>query len=280
MQINVIDLTPTYIWCMPLSRWRDYENSYPSLFQHYHLYWAEEKAKYSLRLADVIRERTALVKSRLPFIAKVLTEKGFADEVIVVLFVGKGTTNGHAFWDEQRQRFVVWLPVESYVTPKQVEVFATHELVHALHYTRCPELYFRNEYEMKLVGRQILTEGLATSGTMQAMGSSEIMALWADYASLEFVNHWYKQCQNREQEMLGRVLADWRISREKNEWFMMWDEADVTRYRGGYYVGLRVMEEIGSRHKLDLEALLSLPVKKLEELALEIILEMAVKNPA
>lgn len=280
MQINLIDLTPTYIRCMSFRRWRDYEGSYPPLFQHYHLYWAGVNAEYFLRSADVVREKTALLKSRLPFVEKTLTKKGFADEVVVVLFVGKGTTNGHAFWDERRQRFVVWLPVESYATPKQVEVFATHEVIHALHYTRCPDLYFRNAYEMKLVGRQILTEGLATFGTMQVLDDSEVMALWADYVSLEFADRWYKACQNREQEMLNRVLTEWKVSQRENGWFMMWDEADVTRYRGGYYVGLRVIKEVSRRYRLNLEALLSLPARELEELAIEVIFEKAANHRA
>lgn len=280
MQINVIDLTPIYIQCMPNKRWTDYEKAYPTLFQHYHRYWADADAEYALRTADTVREKTALVESRLPFVKTILTQKGFSDEVIVVLFVGKDTTNGHAFWDEQRHKFVVWLPVEAYATQKQIDIFAPHELIHALHYTRYPEFYFRNEHQMKLVGRQIITEGMATFGTMQVMGCDEVTALWADYVSPEFASHWYEQCQNREREMVSKILEEWETSQEENKWFMMWDERDVTRCRGGYYVGLRVMQEINRRHKVDLHALLSLNAKELEKLALEVVSEMATKDPA
>ncbi len=271
MRVEVVDLTPVYLRYALRGRWRDYEASYPALFRHYHRYWADAGAAYALRSAAVIRERAALIRSRLPVIEGSLTARGFADEVVVVLFVGKGTTNGHAFRDEQRRRYVVWLPVESYTTPEQVDVFGTHELIHALHYTRCPELDFRDEAEMKLVGRQVLTEGLATFGTMQVMGGGEIRALWADYVPQEFAARWYERCRAQEREMLGAIRAAWRVSRADNAWFSMWDEEDVTRYRGGYYAGLRIIEAVSRRYALDLAALLSLPAKTLEERALDII---------
>ena len=75
--------------------------------------------------------------------------------------------------------------------------------------------------------------------------------------------------------MLRRVLAEWEVSRKENDWFMMWDETDVTRYRGGYYVGLRVMQEIHRRYKRGLKGLLSLPAKELEKLVLKVLPEMA-----
>ena len=275
MQIYTIDLTPLYIRCATEKQWRDYENSYPALFRHYYLHWADSDAKYPLYVADVIREKTLLVKSRLLSIERMLTIEGFTDEVIVTLFVGKNTTNGHAFWDEQRHGFVVWLPVESYTTANQVDIFAMHELIHALHYTRCPDLYFGDRRQMNLVGRQIITEGMATFGTMQVTGCDEVTALWADYVSQEFARRWYKQCQVQEQEILDKVLTEWNVSRIANDWFMMWDETDVTRYRGGYYAGLRVMQEINRRYKFDFKALLSLPAKEQEKLALKVISAMA-----
>ncbi len=264
MRIDLRDLTPDYLRCMPGRKWGTYESAYPALFRHYHRYWASPAAEYALREADVVREKTTLLTSRLPVLERRLTEAGFSDEVPVVLFVGKNTTNGHAFWDEQRGKFVVWLPVEAYATSRQVDVFVTHELIHALHYTRRPEFFFQNEHQRKLVGRQVVTEGIATFGSMRITGCDAVTALWADYVSPEFASRWYDQCRRREREILGRIRAAWETSSEKNEWFTMWDADDVTRYRGGYYAGLRLIQAIHTEHGLSLPELLALDARQLE----------------
>ena len=79
MRVEVVDLTPVYLRYAPRGRWRDYEASYPALFRHYHRYWADAGAAYALRSAAVIRERAALIRSRLPAIGRALTARGFAD---------------------------------------------------------------------------------------------------------------------------------------------------------------------------------------------------------
>ena len=274
MRLNLTDLTSLYIQSLNSSDWEEYESSYPAFFRHYHLYWADESDDYALSTADSVARRVELVKSRLPVVEESLSEKGFADEVTVLLFLGKGTSNGHAFWDQERRQFVAWLAVESYSTPMQVDVFALHEILHALHYARSPDFYFRSAEEMRRIGRQVITEGLATFGTMLIGGVGELEALWADYVSPEFARRWYAQCRTREHEMLSKILAEWRTSPEDNPWFTMWDEDDVTRYRGGYYVGLKVMEEIARKRRLGLRDLFALPSVEVERLALETIAEM------
>jgi len=231
---------------------------YPALFRHYERFWGMPGAAYGPYPEGQIRDQAALVRSRLPQIAARLAVAGLDDPVTVVLLVGQGTTNGHAFWDPDAQSFVVWLPVEAYATPLQVDVFVTHEVLHGLHYTRQPALYFHTEAEQHHVGRQILTEGVATWGARTLLGLDDLTALWADYVPRAFAQKWYRQCQHREPEMAHRVLADWDSSPETNDWFAMWDEADVTRYRGGYYLGLRAVETMQRGHALDLPALLNL----------------------
>jgi len=274
MQVELLDLTSEYPHYATRKSEKDYFESYPALFQHYYRYWAVPGDL--VRLTEhAVKEKAGLIKSRLPSLEQKFTRKGFTDTVRVVLFVGADTTNGHAFWDGNRQDFVTWLPVEAYATPLQVDVFVTHEIIHALHYTRSPDFYFRNERAKYLVGRQVITEGIATWGTKFITGQDDVRALWADYVSPSFAEQWYKQCRAESQVMAQRILDQWNESREENEWFSMWDKEDVTRYRGGYYVGLRVIEKACGEQALDLHSLLALGKQEAETLVLRILREMA-----
>ncbi len=274
MQLDLIDLTPQYLQSRLHQRGEDYFAAYPALFQHYYQHWAAPNDLASLP-AEVVREKVALLKSRLPAIQEAFSQHGFAETIPVVLFVGANTTNGHAFWDASRQAFVVSLPIEAYATPLQVDIFVTHEVIHALHYTRRPEFYFHDPSTQHLIGRQIITEGLATWGTLTLTGSDDLTALWADYVPRAFAQRWDAQCQARKQEMAQRILKAWNERQEGNDWFAMWDPEDVTRYRGGYYIGLQAIRKVHQEHALDLQALLSLARARFEELTLAALQEIA-----
>jgi len=275
MQIEVLDITPQYLEYAIHQREQTYFATYPELFRHYYRYWAEPGDL--VRLPEhIVQKKTTLIKSRLPVLEHAFTQKGFPDRVHAVLFVGANTTNGHAFWDKEHRFFVVWLPVEAYTRPLQVNVFVTHEIIHALHYTRRPEFYFQNAQTKHLVGRQIITEGIATWGTQVIMEYDDITALWADYISSSFAEQWYEQCRVQLSEMAQRILIEWDDSREENEWFSLWDESDVTRYRGGYYVGFRAIEKMRREQALDLHSLLALEKQKLEVLILRTLRKISI----
>ncbi len=274
MQLDLLDLTPQYLQYGLHQRQEDYFATYPALFRHYYRYWAENGELVSLT-QDAVREKVTLVESRLPEIERAFTRQGFLDKVQVALFVGANTTNGHVFWDQPRRSFVVWLPVEAYASPLQVDVFVTHEIVHGLHYARCPEFHFQDEQTKHLVGRQVITEGTATWGTQVILGHDEKTALWADYLSPVFVRQWYARCRAREPEMARRILQEWSESSKDNAWFGLWDKNDVTRYRGGYYVGLQVIRKIHQSQKLDLQSLCSFEKQTLETIALGVLKGMA-----
>ncbi len=278
MQIELLDLTPQYLQNVTRQREQAYFEAYPELFRHYYQYWAVPGDL--VRLTEhAVREKVALIRSRLPFLEQEFTRKGFGDIVLVVLFVGANTTNGHAFWDQNRQAFVVWLPVEAYGTSLQVDVFVTHEMIHALHYTRNRGFYFQDKKAMCLVGRQIITEGIATWGTQFITGKGDVTVLWADYVLPSFAVQWYRRCRVQSQEMAQRILDEWNESRDENEWFSLWDENDVTRYRGGYYVGLEVIKRVCEEQALDLHSLLALEKQEVETMVLRALKEMALGKP-
>ncbi len=273
MRIRLLDLTPAYFQARDL-RDGGLSVAYPQLFQHYYRFWADLDDDIGLDEMQ-IRRRAHLVRSRLPGVQRAFSEHDFVGARDVVLFVGKGSSNGHAFWDDARRTFVVWLAVEAYATPLQIDVFATHELLHAWHYTFQPAFYFQDQATKNLIGRQIITEGLATWGTLEVLGCDDLTALWADYVSRDFAQRWYQQCQNREPEMAQYLLHAWHAHPADNAWFAMWDEHDVTQYRGGYYMGLQVMRFLHKHFGLDLHALLRFDAQALEALALTALEKMA-----
>ncbi|RMH37054.1 MAG: hypothetical protein D6694_13485 [Gammaproteobacteria bacterium] len=274
MQIELHDITPLYLEYAIRQREQAYFATYPELFRHYYQYWVAPGDLVRMT-ENTVQEKATLIKSKLPVLERAFTCKGFSGKIRVVLFVGANTTNGHAFWDETHQSFVVWLPVETYDSPLQVDVFVAHEIIHALHYTRCPEFYFQDERAKHLVGRQVITEGIATRGTQKILACDDVMALWADYVSLSFARQWHERCGTRLSEMAQRILNEWDDSQETNEWFSLWDENDVTRYRGGYYVGLRAIEKISQERVMNLQSLLALEKQELEALILRALREMA-----
>ncbi len=278
MRIELIDITPEYLQYAHKQRKELYFAMYPELFQHYYQYWADP-GDIVLLTDCTVKEKVSLIKSRLPFIENTFTSNDFADKIYVVLFVGANTTNGHAFWDKNRQTFVVWLPVEAYTTTLQVDVFVTHEIIHALHYNKRPDFYFQDKRTKYLTGRQIVTEGIATWGTQFIMGYDDVTALWADYASPSFTERWYKQCCVRLPIMAQRILEEWNDSHEENAWFSLWDENDVTRYRGGYYVGLEAIKKICEEQDINFHLLLSLEKHKMETLVLKVLRQMPTNKP-
>ena len=274
MQIELLDITPKYLQYATQQREQAYFATYPELFRHYYQYWAVPGDLIRLP-ENVVQEKALLIKSRLPILEQGFTREGFSDGVRVVLFVGSNTTNGHAFWEEKAQSFVVWLPVEAYASALQVDVFVTHEVIHALHYARRPEFYFQNGKARHLVGRQVITEGVATWGTRVIMKYDDVTVLWADYVSSSFAKQWYEQCHVQLLDMAQRILNEWDESREENEWFSLWDERDVAHYRGGYYVGLQAIKKIYEEQALDLNTLLSLEKRGLEMLIMRMLREMS-----
>ena len=274
MPIEVLDITSEYLRHVPHQREQDYFAAYPALFRHYYRYWATPGDL--VRLDDrAVRAKTALIRGHLPVLEQRLTRSGLTDRVLVVLFVGANTTNGHAFWDQDRRAFVVWLPVEAYATPLQVAVFVTHEVVHALHYTRHPAFFFHEARGRHEVGRQVMTEGLATWATQALMDFDDVTALWADYVTLQFAQRWYARCRAQERTLAQRILDEWHASPADNAWFSLWDEHDVARYRGGYCLGLRALQKVARDFAPAWPTLLALPKPALEARVRQALRDMA-----
>ncbi|HET7152132.1 MAG TPA: DUF2268 domain-containing putative Zn-dependent protease [Candidatus Kapabacteria bacterium] len=239
-----------------------YENAYPSLFNHYKEYWSGANVHKETSIED-IQSQTRLIRSRLPIIFSNLQKIGLnGNEVDLVLFVGRNASNGHAFRDNDK--FIVWIPVETYHTELQADIFITHEIVHALHYQNIPEFYFSSLEEKHSFSRQIISEGLATYISMIVAQCDEPNALWADYLSQSAAQHWLGQCDALKKELFRYTYENFYSSPADNDFFSTVDVSNIKRYRGGYYDGLRVIRHIAETNKYNANDLLTMNRQEIE----------------
>jgi uncharacterized protein YjaZ len=267
--MKIIDLTRRFIEHVihkgdPEAYWA----TYPGLFDHYYTFWARRAPFDAALTPEFLKARVELISGELPSIESEFEEAGFSvRHVEVVLFVGQGTTNGHAFRDGDR--FIVWIPVETYPTELMVRVFLSHEIAHALHYDRTPDFYFRTPSERKLLARQVLTEGVASYLPLVVLGLDEKTALWADYLPAEKAESWFRKCLRHEQQLNRQVYDRW--SNEETELFVLNDLNDVFKSRGGYFVGLRLVESMIDRSGMDVRSILELEREEFERHALNLL---------
>ncbi len=217
-----------------------YLQSFPELFEHYFSYWSDESLPF-FKDKEVIARGEQLILKGFPVIEKKMRELSIdLNDIDVVLFVGQNVSNGHAALLDGT--WTVWLPVEAYASKEQVDIFVTHEMVHAVHYKKHPELYFSSINEKQLTSRQVITEGLATYISMLVAGVNEKKALWADFLSDEQIDQWMNNCEKQIANLAITVLERWDESAQGL--FQANDSEDIMKFRAGYYLGMKSIKDI------------------------------------
>ena len=266
------DLTKNYIdYILEKDSLDLYKKNMPELLEHYFKYWALESYFHkSLKTESEVKEKTEMIKSRLDFIKNKLNDFGFdTSDVEIILFVGQNCTNGHAF--KKEGKFIVWLPVEAYESNKDIDIFVTHEIIHALHYTKNPDFYFDTKEEKINVGRQIITEGLATYLTSKVLNISDEKALWADFLSRDELKKWFDSCEAKKYELYDFVLKNFNSSDEDIQIFWANDPKDIYKYRSGYFVGLDLIKEFVKEENVSDKDILEIDRKDFEGKIIKIL---------
>jgi len=270
--MKIIDLTEQYIkTVLKQNDFARYYNYYPTLFNHYFLYWADKKNNCVLLNKEEIIIKKQLIKQAINKIEKILTKQKIKHANLkIILFIGQNTTNGHAFNDNGE--FAIWIPLEAYTTNKQAEIFIAHEIVHCLHYKLQPEFYFSDVEEKNNTGRQLMTEGIATiiTKTIESLADSEV--LWADYLTREKIIEWLENCEKKYNNLAKLVLEHWDKP-DIAEIFMANDPKNILAYRGGYYLALKIIEKIVIKEKLSPIGLLQIPRNELNKKFLQYLSE-------
>ena len=265
--MQIIDHTEQFIrQVLDKNDRRAYEQVYPELFDHYYKFWSERGMIPDTTSAASVRDSAGFIRSRLSFIMDRFEDSDLDISALnLVLFVGQGTTNGHAFRDAGK--FVVWIPVETYTTALLVDVFVIHEICHALHYRSSPGFYFQNRNEKELVSRQLITEGLATALTAEVLATDDLTALWGDFLSAEAAGAWLTECRRHEAKLCRFVRDNFNTSDLALHLFHAFDPEDIFAYRAGYYVGLQVIRHISKKQGLDLRDIMCMESKDLTDMA-------------
>lgn len=271
--MEIVDLTGDYIkHILDNQDLTSYQRSYPSLFRHYFRYWARRRY-FSKALNRVqVEKRLNLILPRLSRIEKKIKRYGLdVSSLKIVLFVGQNTSNGHAFRDGTD--FIVWIPVETYSTPLLVDVFVTHEIIHALHYSASPDFYFFSAAEKRLMSRQLITEGIATYLTKHIMRITQAEALWADFLPEEKLRAWLGECGQREKDLCKFVVNNFSSTSPEVVLFYMLNPRNIYEYRVGYFLGSRLVDRIVRSEGIRPDKLLTIPRKRFEKMMLKVLRE-------
>lgn len=253
--MQLLDLTENYLAMKGGGRRDAYEAVAPWFFDHYFSFWSDAKKEYP----DVSGQELVIRKNHILHFLKRVEDAARAQRIetgnmTAVLFVGKGVSNGHAFLNADGNP-VVWFAVESYLSQAAARTFVAHEFAHALHYAADPSFAFTTLEDKNGLGRQLMTEGFATLVAQDIESLSDEEALWADYLDRKKFLEWQKSCELRLKELSAACVAGWK--EDAGELFFANDSTDVSHFRAGYYIGLKVMQEFAREKKVSWASLLT-----------------------
>jgi len=273
--VNILDLTDRYL--TDVLQGHDYDSYFevcPSLFDHYFTYWADRNGFVNeISRSEIYKRRETVLRALTECEQKFETAGLPIDSLSIILFVGVGTTNGHAYYDGEQ--IVVWIPVETYTSNILASVFVPHEILHGLHYQQLPSFYFHNSDEKNHVGRQLITEGVATYLTAYIMEVSDSTALWADYLDTDQSNKWMNECRKRTCEISRYVIDNYHCTVSDIGIFRADDPEDILNYRVGYYVGLKIIQELVKKTQLTPSDLLRMERTELSKDCLSLLESLA-----
>jgi hypothetical protein len=242
---------------------------------HYYHFWSSRAApEVILNEQDRIL-KTNLVIEHINEACKLLATAGLpTDQYSSFIFQGRGAANGHAYVDAAGNAYP-WFAIECFDSELKARVFVMHEIVHALHYSLVPEFYFASHFEKDLVWRQLITEGIATYVTRELLGIRDGEALWADALPGHDLARWMTDCQAAEAEIAKRILSTLNSSDHSSSLFHAADPTDIYSYRAGYFLGLRIIDDIAKEDKAQIRDLLGVPAIALRHRAQKVLEKLA-----
>jgi uncharacterized protein YjaZ len=273
--MKIFDLTDSYIKnILEKNDLEEYKKSFPEFFEHYYSVWAkEENFKVTLDKKEVKRNKK-IVLDLLPVIEKKLKKLGIIvpKDHKILIFVGQKNSNGHSF--KFKDEYITWLALESYNTKLDVEVFATHEIVHSLFYENHKNENIDDFWQEDKVSSRLINEGMATYISKRAFNLRGKDALWASYLSEKEKSKWYSECE-KEKENIKKIISenyDKKIKAETEiyDMFNASDPNDIYKFRSGYYLGLKVIEKLLELEKMKDSELIKMSVENIENKVMEI----------
>lgn len=267
--MRLVDLIPGYLkYIVEDDNYVRYQNMYPRLFEHYYQFWAKRKIHQSVLKKNEIIKKRNLIVSAIKKVVPVLNKfDPQVKDVPVTLFIGEGISNGHAFLDENE--FVVWIPIEKYNTMEEARVFVTHEIIHAIHYSKNKDFYFDTIEKKNKISRLLFTEGIATYLSREILKLTDKHALWADFLKKKQLDNWINQCEANLLELKKYILQKFNSSDPSIKLFKCEDPNDILTFRSGYFVALKFVDYLVQCYSLTSTELLLLSKLDMEKLAID-----------
>ena len=149
--------------------------------------------------------------------------------------------NGHAFLFDGLA--IAYYAIKAGYSLEYHRVFSTHEIIHAIHYQLSPTCYFNTIERHRHTGRQLLTEGIATTLSAQILNISMEKALWADIWPKNEIESWIRTCADSREDLFANAL----LSFNKASPLGMFDyviDAEPIISRSGYWIGANFIQHL------------------------------------
>lgn len=172
--------------------------------------------------------------------------------------------NGHAFLHDGHG--VAFYLLKRNSSAFYHEVFALHEILHAVHYRESSEFAFDTRAWKKNTGRQFISEGISTVLCALVLKCGLDIALWADVLSKEERNAWMMSCEHSKGQLCKLVHDNFDDSAPLGLFEYETNQSPLSN-RGGYWLGAMFIQEL-IRNGFTPEDLLVAKYSRLRELAL------------
>ena len=258
--MRLIDLTKKYTLVnqnrdLVINNVNEYIKEIPSIIEQLNTIWDDRDLQrvlsselYDAKKIEEMREYcfevynslTKKIQKKYPFLP---IPDGF-------LVLGTSTSSGHAV-RMGNDVYVFWMALEVYQSRKQIEIFLTHELFHAIHYKLNNSLYPETREFYYSTGRALLTEGLATYMTKETLSISDGDALWADFFDEAWVNKWIAYCKEHQNEHMTTAVNNYEKVFSGGVWFVSDGTDTFETNRIGYYIGLEIVKKLTKKYSIE-----------------------------
>ncbi len=198
---------------------------------------------------------TGIVRRKLKELEQMTGDKLSAEigELYLIIFLGDGSYDGHGMLlgDESFVFFDLAAQLraeESNSGGYDLEAWAAHELIHALHYGFSPEFYLANyEGPRDRILKRTYAEGLATWLSDRLLDASRSVSLWLGLLPEAEVKRWQQRCREERQRIAAELKKQFQRSELNLDLFFRLFARIGSNYIGcrcGYYYGFEVVENL------------------------------------
>ena len=166
----------------------------------------------------------------------------------LIIFIGSGIPDGHAILLDEDPWVVIDLKtLVDRFDVYDMEVYLTHEISHAFHYSKTPSVYFGNNQGVLQppIFKMMIAEGMATYLSFLFTSGTIHRAYWFGQHSNEEVVEWMNLCEEVKGSIGDKVdTSDGEIPTDLIEHLFDVPDRDLGKSRMGYYYGTKIIQKV------------------------------------